>query len=283
MCSTSVRDRRSAKFVVNPIGNLQRCLHTALLWQSWVVGDLPALIPSSNIIASHHAFNVTSLIPVTQALLRYGVGVGNQDNAVRRRYGGRSARVRTAVLDAAMEVLTDFGWGRFSVAEVANRAGVHETSIYRRWGTRERLVTEALLMAGDQQLPIPDTGSLRGDLVAFARDLAQYLTTPLGAALAQALVAPVEDDLAMADARTQYFQARFQLASVIVNRAVLRGELPDGAMTDGAMALEMLCAPLHFRYLVSHQPIDNELVHRLADLMIQALGGSAPRRPRAEA
>jgi AcrR family transcriptional regulator len=209
--------------------------------------------------------------------------VSDQDNAVRRRYGGRSARVRSAVLDATVEVLRDLGWGQFSLAEVASRAGVHETSIYRRWGTRERLVVEALLLAGDQHLPIPDTGSLHDDLVAFARELAQYLTTPLGAALAQALVAPVEDDLAMADARTQYFQARFQLASVIVNRAVLRGELPDGAMTDGAMALEMLCAPLHFRYLVSHQPIDNELVHRLADLMIQALGGSAPRRPRAEA
>jgi AcrR family transcriptional regulator len=202
--------------------------------------------------------------------------VSDQGNAVSRRYGGRSARVRSAVLDATMTVLSEVGWVRFSVAEVASRAGVHESSIYRRWGTRERLVIEAMMLAGNQYLPIPDTGTLHGDLVAFAHELAQYLADPAGMATAHALTSVV-DDPAIAESSARYFEARFQLASVIVSRAVLRGELPDSAINDGAAAIELLVAPVHFRFLVSHQPITDELLHHLADLVIRALGGGAPR------
>ena len=266
----------------HPIESLRRCQHAVPLRQRSVFGGVPACCASRICNASDHAFNVIPLIPLTQALLRYAVRVSDQDNAVRRRYGGRSARVRSAVLDATVEVLRDLGWGQFSLAEVASRAGVHETSIYRRWGTRERLVVEALLLAGDQHLPIPDTGSLHDDLVAFARELAQFTSDPAGAAMAHALASPV-DDPAIAETSARYFQTRFEIASVMVNRAVLRGELPDGAINDGATAIEMLVAPLHFRHLVSHQPINEELLNRLADLVIHALGGSTPRRRRAEA
>jgi len=57
----------------------------------------------------------------------------------RRRPGGRSARVRRAVLDATLELVNAHGLDGVTVAEVAERAGVHETSIYRRWRTREEL------------------------------------------------------------------------------------------------------------------------------------------------
>ena len=67
----------------------------------------------------------------------------------------------------------------------------------------------------------------------------------------------------------RYFQTRFEIASAIVDRAIARGEIPEGA--DGALALEMLVAPLHFRTLVSHQPLDDGLPARLADLVITGL------------
>jgi AcrR family transcriptional regulator len=179
--------------------------------------------------------------------------VTDAEHEVRRRPGGRSARIRQSVIDATMAVLRDRGWDRFSVAEVASRAGVHETSIYRRWGTRERLATDALLATGEQDLPVPDTGSLRGDLAGFAAGICQYMSTPLGLALTRAL------------------------ASTIVDRAIARGEIPDGA--DGALAIEMLIAPLHFRTLVSHQPLDDELPSRLADLVITGLRAHVDATP----
>src|ERR1700744_3952658 len=107
------------------------------------------------------------------------------ETSVHRRPGGRSARVREAVLEATLATLAEVGVEKLAIAEVARRADVHETSIYRRWKTRENLITDALLNYSEQHLPIPDTGSLRGDLTAFGAELATYLATPMGRALVQ--------------------------------------------------------------------------------------------------
>jgi AcrR family transcriptional regulator len=157
---------------------------------------------------------------------------------------------------------------RLTVADVAERAGVHETSIRRRWRTRENLICDALLNYSEQYLPIPDTGSLRGDLVAFASELAAYLTTPLGRALLHAMATTGEDP-ALAESRTAFWQARYELASAMIERAVDRGELP--ATVDSRLALEALIAPLNFRTLVTDEPLDEELPHKLANLVLDGI------------
>lgn len=78
------------------------------------------------------------------------------------------------MLAATVDVLLDGGLETFSIAEIARRAGVHETSIYRRWGTRAALALDAVLDTTETEIPAPDTGSLRGDLSALrqgARDV----------------------------------------------------------------------------------------------------------------
>ena len=90
----------------------------------------------------------------------------------RTRPGGRSARVHDAVLKSAFDVLIEKGRQNFTVTEVAARAGVHETSIYRRWGTPNALIVDAHLRYFADAIPLPDTGTLRGDLVAFAKSAA---------------------------------------------------------------------------------------------------------------
>ena len=178
----------------------------------------------------------------------------------RRRTGGRSARVRDAVLTATLDALGDGGFDAVTLNEVARRAGVHATSIQRRWGTREKLVLDAMLAFSRTHLLVPDTGSLHGDLVAFAQSLADYLATPLGRALVRSMSA-ADDDQRLATARAEFWQARFDAAGVVVDRAVERGELAVGA--DPALILEMVTAPLHFRALLTRQPIDGELIVRI--------------------
>ena len=196
------------------------------------------------------------------------------ETQIRRRAGGRSARVREAVLDATVAAVIEHGPVALTVADVARRAGVHETSIYRRWGTRERLVVEALLQTSEQQLPIPDTGSLRADLSAFAESLRVYLETPIGRAGMGAL-ATATNDPAILSARDDFWERRYEIARVMIDRAVARGELPAG--TDPRLALEALIGPLHFRALVRREPIDSDLPDRLATLVatgIRALPGA---------
>jgi AcrR family transcriptional regulator len=189
---------------------------------------------------------------------------------VRQRPGGRSARVRQSVLDATLEVLCDRGVDQFAISEVASRAGVHETSIYRRWGTRERLMIDALNVVGEEVIPIPDTGSLRRDLVKFAKTIADLLATPLGRAIDQALSVPTQDPVII-DACAAYFRSRFESASTIIQRAIERGEIE--ACTDPSLAIEMLVAPLHLRHLMSREPLGRKLPAQLADFVIHGLKG----------
>ena len=188
---------------------------------------------------------------------------------VRRRPGGRSARVRAAVLTATLELLRAEGLEGLTVAEVAQRAGVHETSIYRRWGTRENLLIDALLEA-TEQLRVPDTGTLRDDLIAYVADLAAFLASPTGHALEHTL-AVAGDDPAMRQARERYWTARTEGSQQMITRAVARGELP--ATVDPRLAVEMLVSPVHFRVLLTREPIEAGLPARLVDAL---LAGIAP-------
>ena len=195
--------------------------------------------------------------------------------AVRRRPGGRSAHVRQSVLDATLALLGERGPHELTVADIAERAGVHETSIRRRWRTKESLICDALLNNSEQHLPVPDTGSLREDLVTFASELAAYLATPLGRALVHAM-AKTGDDPALAEARTAFWQARYDLASAMIERAAARGEIP--ATVDGRLALEALIAPLNFRALLTDEPPADDLAGNLADLVLDGIRGNG-RKP----
>ena len=189
------------------------------------------------------------------------------------RLGGRSARVRASVLQAAFTILTQRGIDDFTIADVAVRAGVHETSIYRRWGTRTGLAVEACLHFAETALSIPDTGSLRSDLVALLRRLTNLLTSPQGRALLALAVARDPDAVA---ARRAYWQRRFNLARAIFDRAVSRGEFPRHA--DPIIFLEALIAPLYLRLLVTDEPIEEWPSSRMVDHLLFAFQASPSAR-----
>jgi len=180
----------------------------------------------------------------------------------RLRQGGRSARVRASVLQSAFAVLTEKGFQDFAIAEVAARAGVHETSIYRRWGTKQALVLEACLHFAEDAVPVPDTGSLRSDLVALLKGLVAMMASPRGQALVAMSVAKHPEGVT---ARQTYWQRRLEAMRVILDRAVSRGEFPRRA--DPIAFLEALIAPLYLRALVTGKPIEewpyDEMIDRL--------------------
>jgi AcrR family transcriptional regulator len=189
---------------------------------------------------------------------------------VARRPGGRSARVRADVLQSTLEALAEGGPGDLTVSEIARRSGVHATSIQRRWGAVQNLVLDALLTYSQDQMPTPDTGNLRDDMVGLARLIMAYLDTPLGNALAQAM-ATADDDPALADGRAQFWQGRYDVTRVIVDRAIDRHEL--AADTDHQLVLQLLIAPLHFRALMIRQPVDEGWIERMVDTLLRGLTG----------
>jgi AcrR family transcriptional regulator len=170
---------------------------------------------------------------------------------IKRRVGGRSARVHDSVLKSVFELLGEKGPSDLSIAEVAARAGVHETSIYRRWPSRETLILDACRHFIEDVMPVPDTGALRTDLVAFQRSAKSMLGSRQG----QVIIALSRIQDAGSRARRQeYWKRRLERLRVILDRAVERGEFPGDA--DPIAFLEALIAPLYFRLLVTNECLD---------------------------
>jgi AcrR family transcriptional regulator len=168
------------------------------------------------------------------------------------RPGGRSARVREAVLAAAAVELIEHGYAELSFARVAERAGVAPTTIHRRWGTRARLVADVFDANAVTAVPDPHRASLEEDLQAFAAAAAAGLAQPAVQSLLRGMFSLPAEELARIQG--EYWEARFGVAQAIVDRAIARGELADGA--DGWAVFEPLLAPIWMRRLITGLPID---------------------------
>ena len=161
-----------------------------------------------------------------------------------RRTGGRSARVREAVLRATLDALLAGGADDLSIREVAQRAGVH-------------------------------TGSLRGDLLALLSAIAAFITTPVGQLL---LRLALRDDLPEDhDVRERFWAERFTTGQTVLRRAQDRGELrPD---VNGKLVIETLLGGLYVRLLLTREPIDDTLNGHLVDLILAGIANPGTARP----
>ncbi len=187
----------------------------------------------------------------------------------KRRPGGRSARVREAAIAATLTELAESGYAALSLERIARRAGVNTTSLYRRWGNRERLVLEAMLEQVAQHVSVPDTGSLREDLLELARTAAANSARPEVAAMARAVAAQAPYDAELAAANEAFWAERLALDGAIVERAIERGEVD--AATDPTQVIEAVIGPIHLRLLLTGRPVDDAFVERTVDTVVNGV------------
>ncbi|MEU2614653.1 TetR/AcrR family transcriptional regulator [Micromonospora sp. NPDC007271] len=187
--------------------------------------------------------------------------------SVGQRPGGRSARVRSAVLAATRDLLVD-GYADLTVERIAQAAGVNKTSIYRRWADLEGVLGDLLSEYADVVVPVPDTGDLDTDLEELALLVRRGMTGEPGE-LVTALAAAAPRNPRARQVVRGFFAERFGLATAIVDHAVARGELPRD--TDARAAIEVLGAPFFLRLLVVDEPIDEEFARRTAAAAAAAL------------
>jgi AcrR family transcriptional regulator len=178
------------------------------------------------------------------------------------RVGGRTARVRAAVFEATFVELRIRGYGALSIEDIAVRAGVHKTTIYRRWETKDKLLADAVSGLVDFAALTPDTGSIDSDLREFARWIVDVLTSEVGAAVVAVLFSDAARLPEIAKIKRDFFVARYKLAAPMVERAIRRGELPTD--TDSGKLIELAAAPIYYRLLVTDEPINAALADRAA-------------------
>ena len=172
-------------------------------------------------------------------------------------------------MTAAQELLAERGLGELTIEEVADRAGVGKASIYRRWPNKAALAFDAFVDDYLAGIPVQDTGTLRGDLLASANDWIHLVTrTPAGRSLA-GLLAETLTDPALRDAWQGVVLHRMRDdRRAIVSRAVERGEIPAGADPD--LILDMLYGALYHRFINGHLPLTEGFAQALASAVTSA-------------
>jgi AcrR family transcriptional regulator len=178
------------------------------------------------------------------------------------RPGGRTARVRAAVLRAAGDVLAEQGFDRLDLADVARRAEVGKTTVYRRWGSVTGLVADLLVDMAEQSSPREETGSVLGDLRANALLVQRTLADGRQGALFRAVIAAATCDERTAEALRRFYEVRVAEWAPCVEQGVARGELPEG--TDARAVVRAVSAPLYYGLLTSGVVPDAPAAERAA-------------------
>jgi AcrR family transcriptional regulator len=184
----------------------------------------------------------------------------------RSRPGGRAALVVDAVHRAAIDLLAEVGYAGLQLPDVASRAEVNKTTVYRRWPTKNHLLADLARTLAASNVTARDTGTLQGDLEALINDIHALLRHPVIRELLTAVIVNADRDEQARQLRDAFWTERFDRSAIIVKRAIARGELPAAASSHEL--LEDACSPLYFRALVTNEPITARDVKTFAEKAI---------------
>ena len=185
----------------------------------------------------------------------------SEQSAPKRRPGGRTAEVTKRINAAVLELLAEEGLDSCTFQNVAARAGVERSTLYRRSPDRWPTIIDAIIDFAERETAPLDTGSFRGDLLSTLRNLARAMNGPLGptlvsvAAKLQAGAAPGQGE--------RFWTARMARLSPMFDGAVERGELPADA--DREEIFSMAAGPIYFRRFIASKEVDDEWVRMIVD------------------
>jgi AcrR family transcriptional regulator len=194
------------------------------------------------------------------------------DSSSPQRGRPRSESARRKVLAAARQLLQERGLPGVTVEGIAALAGVGKPTIYRHWPNAHAVAMDAFLESAEAEAPGVGRGlalpTLRRQLAAIAAAFA----SPAGRSTA-ALIAASQNDSELA----KVFRNRFIMTSRESGRALLCQAIAEGAVcadADLEVALDLIYAPLYFRLLIGHGPLDSEFTDTLLDLALEGLHAS---------
>jgi AcrR family transcriptional regulator len=180
----------------------------------------------------------------------------------------RSIKSHQAILQATLELLAEVGFDAMSIDAIAARAGVGKTTIYRRYAAKEELVADAIESVREE-IMIPDTGNLQGDIDALIQNAAQITLSPLGRQTVAMIISSASSNAQFAQIYwTKYLQPRRQTFAIVLERAKARNEIPtdlDSDLVFDTMSAIML-------YALIFQPTSESwtaYVHRALSLLFR--------------
>lgn len=192
----------------------------------------------------------------------------------------RSAAADEAILEATRASLVDLGWSKLTMGDVATRAGVAKTTLYRRWAGKNELVVDAVAVLFDE-LELPDLGSLAADVEGVVLQFAALLERPETKTALMAVVAESTRDEALRDRiRNSIVDRQKRLVLEGRARAQERGELPaesdpSTAALTADLIFDVIAGAVVHRALVSAEPVDADWARRFTLLLLSGLGAAS--------
>jgi AcrR family transcriptional regulator len=176
-----------------------------------------------------------------------------------------------AIVTAFYDLLTESGHDKLTMDRVAARAGVGKAALYRRWRSKEQMLTELVAALGeDQDTPPPDLGNLRDDLRALLADTIDIGNDPLIRQVIAYVIATARSSPELIQAMRRLPGPSREAAQVILQRAIDRGELAPG--TDLQIALDIITGPMWMRVIIAGETLDPDYARRLTAMVLRALG-----------
>jgi AcrR family transcriptional regulator len=188
------------------------------------------------------------------------------------RPGGRSARNREAVFAAALEELNAYGYAGLSAARIAKRAGVHRTTVHRRWPNLTDLIAEALIDTAASKVTVPDEGDIQSDLRVLLSAIVELVGSDEARRTIRSLISDTARSDAIGEVVRRVWTERFQVGERVILRAIERGELRNDITP--ANVFSSLIGPIYFRVLVTGQPLDDQFIE---DVLTLTLDGARSR------
>lgn len=179
----------------------------------------------------------------------------------------RDARVTGAILDAALTELAENGFRGSSMDGIARRAGVGKAALYRRWTSKAEVVAAAMKTVSGTDAPVPDTGSLRGDVRELLDGVVAWLGDPRTRRVYPDLLAEGQRDPALAHALMEYIGTpRRRRGYAVLERAAARGEVSPTA--DRELLLDALGALVFWRLIALNRPVSAGHLDQIADAVV---------------
>jgi AcrR family transcriptional regulator len=190
---------------------------------------------------------------------------------VRRKRGRpRDPEADGRILDAAAELILAHGFDNMTVDDVAARARVGKATVYRRWAKKEDLAVAAMGQLYDAQMPVADTGSIKGDLRAMFTQVLTFANSEEGSAYIRTCIAESVRDSRIASLyRAANTQAEAGAREVFL-RAIDRGEVRRDANVSAAV--QIMAGILTVRTITEMSIPEPSEVDSLVDLVLRGVG-----------
>jgi AcrR family transcriptional regulator len=191
----------------------------------------------------------------------------------------RSQQSHAAILQAAVELVVDGGLRGTSIEAIAARAGVGKTTIYRRWKNKEELFAEALRGIAIE-LPDPDTGSVRGDVLGLVAFNLEHVSRNAALLMPRLMVEGADDPQLFAVMRQVLVDPRRDVMRTILRRGVERGEVRADVDLDDA--IDLLIGPVIYEILITGADLPRvaAATERFIELALAGIASPAPARRR---